>query len=105
MNLQDPLHSMGDDVLDLIKQFYKAGNPAEAELQAQAFTFLVFDPENQTGNERYFASTAATITACLIIAITEDALKEDKIINKKEKQRIRKKQRNLKNYQMKKNRM
>lgn len=91
LNLQDPLHSMGDDVLDLIKQFYKAGNPAEAELQAQAFTFLVFDPENQTGNERYFASTAATITACLIIAITEDALKEDKIINKKRKVAYKKK--------------
>lgn len=91
LNLQDPLHSMGYDVLDLIKQFYKAGNPAEAELQAQAFTYLVFDPENQTGNERYFARTAATITACLIIAITEDALKEDRIINKKRKAAYKKK--------------
>ena len=97
LNLQDPLHSMGDDVLALIKNLYKDGNAAEAELQAQAFSYLVFDPENQTGNEKYFSRTAANVTTCLIIAITEDALREDEILNKKRKAAYKKKTEAYKN--------
>lgn len=75
----------------LSSSFIKPEILQKQSFRHQAFTYLVFDPENQTGNERYFARTAATITACLIIAITEDALKEDRIINKKKKAAYKKK--------------
>lgn len=48
LNLDDPLHSMGFNPLEQIKEEYLKKNYAEAELLAQAFSFSIFNPDSAT---------------------------------------------------------
>lgn len=78
LNLADPIHSMGFNPLTEIIETYKKKEYATAELLAQSFSYSVFNPDESTGDNKFFDSTAAQLLTALIIAQIEDCLKENR---------------------------
>lgn len=60
LNLDDPLHSMGFNPLEQIKEEYLKKNYAEAELLAQSFSFSIFNPNSPTNTDAFWQDTASS---------------------------------------------
>lgn len=79
LNLDDPLHSMGFNPLEKIKEAYLRKDYSDAELLAQSFSFSVFnDPTNP---DPFFPESAASLLTALIIAHVQDCIEMDEKIN------------------------
>lgn len=83
LNLDDPLHSMGFNPLEQIKEEYLKKNYAEAELLAQAFSYSIFNPDKATGEETFWQDTASSLLTALILAHIQDCIKEDELENER----------------------
>ena len=83
LNLDDPLHSMGFNPLEQIKDEYLKKNYAEAELLAQSFSFSIFNPNSPTNTDAFWQDTASSLLTALILAHIQDCVKEDERINAK----------------------
>lgn len=83
LNLDDPLHSMGFNPLEQIKEEYLKKNYAEAELLAQAFSFSIFNPDSATNQDSFWQETAASLLTALILAHIQDCVKEDELTNER----------------------
>lgn len=81
LNLDDPLHSMGFNPLEQIKEEYLKKNYAEAELLAQSFSFSIFNPNSPTNTDAFWQDTASSLLTAMILAHVEDCVEEDEIIN------------------------
>lgn len=81
LNLDDTLHSMGYNPLALIIELHKQKNYASAELLAQTFSFSIFNPEQSTGDNKFFDDNASSLLSALIIAHITDCLNEDELEN------------------------
>lgn len=81
MNLDDPLHSMGFNPLEQIKEEYLKKNYAEAELLAQSFSFSIFNPNSPTNTDAFWQDTASSLLTALILAHIQDCVEEDEIRN------------------------
>ena len=80
LNLDDPLHSMGDNPLDSAIQYAKANENAKAMAVARAFAFSIFHSDAEK-SEPIWANTATDLFTALILAHITDALKEDEVEN------------------------
>lgn len=79
LNLDDPLHSMGFNPLEKIKEAYLRKDYSDAELLAQSFSFSIFnDPTNP---DPFFPEAAASLLTALIIAHVQDCIEMDEKIN------------------------
>jgi len=85
LKLDDPLLSMGYNPLTLIINLWRNGDVANAELLTQSFAYSIFNPDDEPGENRFFAEQAAQLLSALVIAICQDALNEDAIVNQKRK--------------------
>ena len=81
LNLDDPLHSMGFNPLEQIKEEYLKKNYAEAELLAQSFSFSIFNPNSPTNTDAFWQDTASSLLTAMILAHVQDCIEEDEIIN------------------------
>ena len=81
LNLDDPLHSMGYNSLEVVVEEYLKKHFAEAELLAQSLSYSFFHPDKPTGNEEFWNDLAASLLTALILAHIEDCTKEDERIN------------------------
>lgn len=81
LNLDDPLHSMGFNPLEQIKEEYLKKNYAEAELLAQSFSFSIFNPNSPTNTDAFWQDTASSLLTALILAHIQDCVKEDELVN------------------------
>ncbi len=81
MNLQEPFFSMGYNPLELIIEQWEQKNYSFAEELTHTFAWQIFDPESETGNNKYFTVTAAYLFEGLVLGTTEDAIRADKEIN------------------------
>lgn len=82
LNLDDPYHSMGYSPLELVKNYYRAGEVAKAQMAAKSFSFSVFAADNST-QEPIWKNTATDLYTALIIAVTTDCLEKDRQLNEK----------------------
>lgn len=80
LNLDDPYHSMGYSPLELVKNYYRAGEVAKAQMAAKSFSFSVFAADNST-QEPIWKNTATDLYTALIIAVTTDCLEKDRQLN------------------------
>ena len=94
LNLDDPLHSMGFNPLEQIKEEYLNKNYAEAELLAQAFSFSIFNPNSPTNTDSFWQDTAASLLTAMIMAHIQDCVEADERINERRHQQY-KQRRNL----------
>lgn len=85
MNLAQPELSMGYNPLSIILETYKQGDYNHTQNLARSFAFMIFDPESQTGVERFFSEQAVALTTALVLAHIIDAVREDQEVNKKRK--------------------
>lgn len=85
INLQNPEEGDGYNPLESIINAWESGNRTFAEDLTQSYVWQIFDPDSATGTEKYFAQTGADVTAALILAHLEDALRLDEEENKKRK--------------------
>lgn len=76
LNLDDPLHSMGFNPLEQIKEEYMNGNYAEAELLAQAFSYSIFNPDSPANTDSFWQDTSSSLLTALILAHVDDCLRE-----------------------------
>ena len=86
LKLDDPLHSMGYNPLQLVIDVYKQGDYPNAELLAQTFAYSIFNPDDAPGESAFFAQTASALLCALIIAHVEDCLEEDRLENQNRKE-------------------
>ena len=77
MNLENPELSMGFNPCELIVKTWKKGDITHAEDLTNSLAFSLFNPEQAQGNEGYFKGVAANVFVAMVIAMTEDAIKED----------------------------
>lgn len=91
LNLDDPLHSMGFNPLEQIKEEYLKKHYAEAELLAQSFSFSIFNPNSPTNTDAFWQDTASSLLTALILAHIEDCLREDEELNELRFQKWKKK--------------
>lgn len=96
INLQNPEEGDGYNPLESIINAWESGNRTFAEDLTQSFVWQIFDPDSATGTEKYFAQTGADVTAALILAHLEDALRLDEEENKKRKAAFDRKVENFK---------
>ncbi|WP_161907917.1 type IV secretory system conjugative DNA transfer family protein [Emergencia sp. 1XD21-10] len=82
LNLDDPMHSIGYNPLQLVIDHYKAGRIEKAQQAARSFAFAVFRADNSS-QEPIWANTATDLFTALIIAITTDCLEADRQLNEK----------------------
>lgn len=78
MNLENPELSMGFNPCELIVKTWKKGDLTHAEDLTNSLAFSLFNPEKAQGNEGYFKGVAANVFVAMVIALTEDAIEEDK---------------------------
>ncbi|MFC0290617.1 VirD4-like conjugal transfer protein, CD1115 family [Bombilactobacillus bombi] len=73
-NLIDPIKSMGDDPLALIKKYYRRGNTEYALQLINTLTFTIYnDPD--AGQNKFFNTSAAKVVNALILVLLQDAAK------------------------------
>lgn len=85
-NIDDPVHSMGFNPLQLIIDAFKRGDTSEAEMLANTFSYSVFNAsasKSSGSNEDFFMKTACSLSNGMILALIDDCLKEDGYVNKK----------------------
>ena len=80
LNLDDPYHSMGYNPLQLVINYYKAGDVAKAQMMAKTYSFSIFAADNSS-QEAIWKNTATDLYTALIIAVTTDCLEEDRELN------------------------
>ncbi len=80
LNLDDPYHSMGYNPLQLVINYYKAGDIAKAQMMAKTYSFSIFAADNSS-QEAIWKNTATDLYTALIIAVTTDCLEEDRELN------------------------
>lgn len=85
LNLIDPEYSAGYNPLSLITKYYKSKNIGKAELLSDSFAYSIFSPDKEEvgGVNKFFDQTAAGVLSAMILALVEDCLKEDEILNEK----------------------
>lgn len=83
LNFADPLHSMGFNPLDMIKEAWLMGDIPGAELLAQTYAFTIFNPDKPQCNDKFWDSADASVLNALIIAHIEDMVKADKLLNER----------------------
>lgn len=81
MNLENPELSMGFNPCELIVKTWKKGDVTHAEDLTNSLAFSLFNPDQAQGNEGYFKGVAANVFVAMVIALTEDAIKEDGLNN------------------------
>ena len=91
LNLDDPLHSMGDDPLDATVKYQKIGDTAKAMATARAFAFSIFHSDKDNA-EPIWANTATDLFTALILAQTIDLLHDDEVINNERWSEMKEKQ-------------
>lgn len=85
LNLDDPMHSMGYNPLQLVIDYYKTGYVERAQMAAKTFSYSIFAADNST-QEPIWKNTATDLFTALIIAITTDCLEADRILNETRRQ-------------------
>lgn len=85
LNLDDPMHSMGYNPLQLVIDYYKTGYVERAQMAAKTFSFSIFAADNGT-QEPIWKNTATDLFTALIIAITTDCLEADRVLNEARRQ-------------------
>ena len=83
LNLIEPDKSMGFNPLDIITQAYKNKEYDDAETLALTFAYSIFNPDNAPGESAFFAQNAATLLTAMILAHTEDCIREDQKVNER----------------------
>lgn len=83
LNLDDPLHSMGFNPLEQIKEEYLKKNYAEAELLAQSFSFSIFNPNSPANTDSFWQDTASSLLTAMIMAHIQDCVEADEKLNNK----------------------
>lgn len=96
INLINADQSAGYNQLEEIISEWEKGNQSFAEELVQSLVWQIFDPDEATGNEKYFTATGANLFAGLIIGVMEDALRLDEEINERRKKMYQKKTANYK---------
>ena len=91
LDLQNNVFSMGYNPLEVIIEKWEEKKYDMAEDLTRTLVWQIFDPDSATGTEKYFAETGADLTAGLILAHVEDALRADEEVNKKRKLRYERK--------------
>lgn len=91
LNLDDPVHSMGFNPLTMVIDSYKKKDYANAELLANSFSFSVFNSSEDNVGDKFFVKTATALSTALILAMVEDCLKEDELVNEMRYRTYRKK--------------
>lgn len=81
LNLVDLVDSMGYNPFTEIIKVYKEGKEDEAELLAQTFAASIYTPDQQQGDNKFFANTSVSVLSAFIIANVEDSLTSDEIAN------------------------
>lgn len=81
LNLDDPLHSMGFNPLEQIREEYLNENYAEAELLAQSFSYSIFNPDSPANTDAFWQDTASSLLTALILAHIQDCIEEDRKAN------------------------
>lgn len=84
INLIDPEYSSGFNPLHLIKEQYKAGDVADAQLLCQSFCATIFSPDS-AGENKFFEDNSISLLTALILAAIEDCLEADRLENAKRK--------------------
>lgn len=79
LNLDDPLHSMGFNPLEQIKEAYLRKDYSDAELLAQSFSFSVFN--DPTNTDTFWQDSAASLLTAMILAHVQDCIEMDEKIN------------------------
>ena len=79
LNLDDPLHSMGFNPLEKIKEAYLRKDYSDAELLAQSFSFSVFN--DPTNTDTFWQDSAASLLTAMILAHVQDCIEMDEKIN------------------------
>ena len=99
LNLDNPLKSMGINLLYLIIDLYKKGEPSTAFSMARSLAYSIFHSSlNEGGNsEPIWANTATDLFSALIIAVVTDELELDKSVNEMRAQAYRLKVQTYKN--------
>lgn len=85
LNLADPMHSMGYNPLQLVVDYYRAGQVEKAQMAAKTFSFSIFAADNST-QEPIWKNTATDLFTALIIAIATDCMEADKRLNDQRRQ-------------------
>lgn len=83
LNLIDPLHSMGFNLLTEAIDLYKKRDFGNFELMIQSIAYSLYNPGNSIGDNKFFDSNAVHLLSALCIAFTEDNLKADEKLNEK----------------------
>lgn len=85
LNLIDPIYSMGFDPLYLIVQAYKAGRYSDAETLCTSYAYSIYNPSSAVthGDDRFWAGNSTSALGAMILALIDDCLKADKVLNKK----------------------
>lgn len=83
LNLIDPIKSMGYNPLQLIIDAYKSGDYDDAEMLAKTLAVTILEPDKAQGDNAMFVEAAVDCMCAMILALTEDCLKEDNRINAK----------------------
>lgn len=78
LNLVEPIKSMGYSPLQLIVEAYKQENYDDAEMLANTFAYSVFNPNAGGGNDKFWSTESANLCVAMILAITDDCLREDR---------------------------
>lgn len=76
LNLVDCMKGVQYNPLQIIVEAYKSGNFSEAELLCNTFATSIFPDKKTSGQEQFWNKNAINLLSALILALTEDCIKE-----------------------------
>lgn len=85
INLVTPTAGAGYNPLTAIVNAFKRGDDNEGETLARVLCYAIYQPENATGDSKFFDDNSVYMLTALILAHVEDCLAKDKCINIKRK--------------------
>lgn len=92
LNLIELNYSMFYNPLQIIIEAYKEGDYSQAELLCNTFAYSVFNQNNSSADEKFWANNSSNLLSALILAHIEDCLQADQVLNLERKRMFQEKQ-------------
>lgn len=83
LNASNPSLSMGFNLVQLVIDYYRKRDYDAAEQVANSLAHYLFNVDDARGDMIFFASSAATLFAAMVLAAVQDAFEADKKENEK----------------------
>lgn len=87
LNVEDPLHSMGFNLLEIAVNYYRKKDQDMAEMVLNSLGHSLYEVAKSSGDMKYFVEQGAAAFTAMAYAMMEDAFAADKMENDKRFQR------------------